>query len=155
MLERMWTKGTLLQFLLAMPVCPTILEINMVVSQKIVNQPTSGPRNIVAKGYSIIPKGQFSTIFIAALSIIAWIWKQLRCLSSKHNRTNVENVHNEDVLNGKKLQHMEICMQMDETQESSWVRLPRLRKIYMVCTHSWLDVIYKSKNNESMTFEKL
>lgn len=40
MLEMMWSKGNTTLLLVGMEICTTTLEINMVVSQKIRNQPS-------------------------------------------------------------------------------------------------------------------
>ena len=68
--------------LVGMQTCTTTLKISMVVSQKIGNQPISGPSNTtlehVPKGCSIILKNIYSTVFIAALFIITRTWKQPR-----------------------------------------------------------------------------
>ena len=45
MLERIWNKGNTHALLVGMKTCITSLKISMVVSQKIGNQPTSGPSN--------------------------------------------------------------------------------------------------------------
>ena len=62
--------------------CTTTLEISMVVSQKTGNQPTSGP-SIYPKDDQSYYKDICSTMFIAALFVIARTWKQPGCLSTE------------------------------------------------------------------------
>ena len=58
MLERMLSKGNTSQVLVEMQTCTTTLEINMMVSQKIENQPNSGPTlGHIPKVCSIILQG--------------------------------------------------------------------------------------------------
>ena len=74
MLERMWSKGNTPPLLVEMQICTSTLEINMAVSQKIGNQPTSGPAipfwGIYPKDAQSYYKDIYSTMFKAALFII-------------------------------------------------------------------------------------
>ena len=88
MLERMWNKGNTSLLLVGMQTCTTTLEISMVVSQKIRKQPTSISSDttlgyIPKKDAQSYHKDTCSTIFIAALFVIASIWKQPRCSSNE------------------------------------------------------------------------
>ena len=69
----MWSKGNTPPLVIGVQACIVILEISIVVSQKIGNQPTSHPA-ITTLGH--IPKESYykdmcSTMFIAALFVIA------------------------------------------------------------------------------------
>ena len=66
---------------MGMQTCTTTLEINMVVSQKIGNQRTSGSSNtdlcIFSKDAQSYYEDMYSTMFIAALFVIANPWNNL------------------------------------------------------------------------------
>jgi len=68
---------------------------------------------IYPKDALLYHKGTWSTMFIAALFIIARNWKQSRCPSTKEN---VVHLHNEILFSYLK-QHHELCRQMDGTRK--------------------------------------
>ena len=86
MMERMWNKGNIPPLMVGVQTYSATLEINVSVSQKIGNQSTSVPSNIILrhipKGCTLIPQGHCSTVFRAALFIITRTWKQPRCPST-------------------------------------------------------------------------
>ena len=83
MLERMWSKGNTHSLLVGMQTSTTTLEISMVVSQKIGNQPTSRLSKLLVginpKDTQSFYKDICSTMFIVALLVIISTWKQPRC----------------------------------------------------------------------------
>jgi hypothetical protein len=82
---RQGARGRLLHFFGEVQTCTATLEINLVVSQKIGNGSNLRPRymtpGFIPKRSSTYHKG--SSMFIAALIIIARNWKQHRCPSTK------------------------------------------------------------------------
>ena len=85
MLEKMWNKGNTHSLLLRMQTYTTTLEISMVVSHKIGNQPTSGSSNTwnILKRCSSYYKSICLAMIIEALFVISKTWKQPRCPSTK------------------------------------------------------------------------
>ena len=87
MLERMQGKGNTPALLVGVQTCTAALEISMAISQKRRKQPTSRLSNTtfgyISKGCSIIPQGHCSTMFIAALFVIASTQKQPKYLLTK------------------------------------------------------------------------
>jgi len=97
MLARIWRKRNTTPLLVELQAGTTILEISLVVSQKIVLPedpaiPLLGiyPRNpakpflgIYLKDVSSYNKDTISTMFIAALFIIARSWEEPRCPSTE------------------------------------------------------------------------
>ena len=147
MLERMCIKGNTPPLLLAMTICTTTLKINMVVSPEIGNQPTSKPSNTtlghISKGCSIIPKGHFSTIFIAALFVIAWIWKQLRWPSTKHNRKKMWNMYTMVKNNILKF----TCKWMKLKNHPEWGNPDPERCTWYLLTHDWMLAVNQRTMN--------
>jgi hypothetical protein len=80
MLVRMWSKGNTSSLLLGMQTCANTLEINLAVSQKTGKSPTSIPSytllGIYPKDVPTSHKDSCSTMFIAAIFIIARNWEQ-------------------------------------------------------------------------------
>ena len=83
----MWSKWNTPSLVMGVQTCMSTLVISMVVSQKTGNKPISRPRNTtlryIPKGCSRIIQGLCSTMFIAALFVVARTWKQTRCPSTK------------------------------------------------------------------------
>ena len=133
MLERIWSKENTPLLLVAVQTCATTMKINMVVSQKIRNQSTSGPSNTTTLGHipkecSIILQGHLkdicTTMFIAALFVIARTWKQHRCPSTKEWIKKMSYIYTMAYYSVVKKQwHLEICMKMDVTRKShpEWI----------------------------------
>ena len=84
MLERLWGKGDTFALLVGMQAGTTTLDVSVVISQKIRKQPFSRPSNTTF-GYITKPcdKDMCSTMFIAALFVIARTWKQPKCPLTK------------------------------------------------------------------------
>ena len=86
MLARMWRKRNTPPLLVGLQACTTTLEISLLVPQIIGHSTTVGSRN-TSPGYpEDVPtgkKGTCSTMFIAALFIIARSWKEPRCPSTE------------------------------------------------------------------------
>ena len=76
MLERMWSKENTPPLMVGMQTCTTSLEISMLVSQKIRNQPTSRPDNTIIGIAQLYYKDICSTMFTAALFVITKACKQ-------------------------------------------------------------------------------
>ena len=87
MLERLWGKGNPPALLVGVQAGIAPLDVSMEISQKIRKQFSSRLSNTtfgyISKGCSIMPQGQFSTMFIAALFVIARTWKQPKCPSKE------------------------------------------------------------------------
>ena len=112
MLERMWSEGNTHPLLVGMQSCTATVEISVAVSQETKSQPPSGPSNSTLRN---IPKDALSyyksicsTLFIAALFVIARTWKQPRCPSIEEWLKKVRNIYtlefysavkNNDILN--------------------------------------------------------
>jgi hypothetical protein len=81
MLARMWRKRNTLPLLVGLQACTTTLEISLVVPRKIGHSiPLLG---IYPKDAPTYNKDTCSTMFIAALFIIARSWKEPRCPSTE------------------------------------------------------------------------
>ena len=80
MLEKMWGKGNTFALLVGVKTGTASLDISMVISQKIMKQPSSRPSNITFEYIpiesSIIHKDRSSTMFTVALFVITRTWKQ-------------------------------------------------------------------------------
>ena len=86
--NRRWWWGcgereTLLHCLVGLQACTTTLKISLVVTQKIGHSTTEGSSNTtpghISEDVPTCNKGMCSTMFIAALFIIARSWKEPRC----------------------------------------------------------------------------
>ena len=87
MLERLWGKGNASALLVGMQAGTTALDVSVVISQKIGKQPSSRPSNttlgIYSKDAQSCHKDMCSTMFIAALFVIARTWKQPKCSTTE------------------------------------------------------------------------
>jgi hypothetical protein len=86
MLARMWRKRNTPLLLVGLQACTTTLEICLAVPQKIGHSTTGGSPNTSTGHISrrcSNRKDTCSTIFIAALFIIARNWKEPRCPSTE------------------------------------------------------------------------
>jgi hypothetical protein len=87
MLGRMWRQRNTPPLLVGLQDCTTTMEISLVVFQKIEHSTTRGSRNTspghIARNVQTGKKDTRSTIFIAALFIIARSWKEPRCPSTE------------------------------------------------------------------------
>ena len=85
MLAWMWRNRNTSPLLVGMQVGTTTLEVILVVPQKTGNETTGGPCYTIAghipRGFQACNKDTCSTMFIAALFIIARSWKEPRCPS--------------------------------------------------------------------------
>ena len=85
MLARMWRKRNTPPLLVGLQACTTTLEISLAVPQKIAHSTTGGSAIPLLGIYpEDVPTGKkdtCSTMFIAALFIIARSWKEPRCPS--------------------------------------------------------------------------
>ena len=84
-----------------------------------------------------------STMFIAALFVIARTWKQPRCPSIEEWLKKVWNIR---VLHsGKKQWYLEFCMQMDGHRKrfTEWGKPDPKRGLWYVFTHMWILAIIK------------
>ena len=82
MLERIWGKGNTPALLVGVQAGPAPLDVSVTISQKIRKQPTSRPSatlSIYPKDAQSYHKDMCSTMFIAALFVIARTWKQPKC----------------------------------------------------------------------------
>jgi hypothetical protein len=80
MLARMWYKGNSPPLMVGMQTCAITLEINLAVSQKIGNSSISR-NSYTNSGHipkDVLPFHTCSTVFIAALFVVARNWKQSR-----------------------------------------------------------------------------
>ena len=78
MLERIWGKGNTPSLLVGEQTGTAPLDISIAISQKIRKQPSSRSSNTsfgIAKDFQSYHKGMYSTMFIAALFVIARTWK--------------------------------------------------------------------------------
>ena len=86
MLARMWRKRNTLPLLVGLQACTTTLEFSLVVRQKIghstIIRSSSTTPIIYPEDVSTGNKDTYSTVFIAALFIIARSWKEPRCPST-------------------------------------------------------------------------
>jgi hypothetical protein len=88
MLARMWRKRNTPPLLVGLQTCTTTLEISLAVPQKI-GQSTKGGSHHTSSGHIYpedVPTGKkdtCSTMFIAALFIIASSWKKPKCPSTE------------------------------------------------------------------------
>ena len=86
MLAEMWRKKNTPPLLVGLQACTTTLEISLAVPQKTGHSTTRGSCNNSPKHPEDVPTGKkdtFSTMFIAALFIIARGWKEPRCPSTE------------------------------------------------------------------------
>ena len=87
MLARMWRKRNTPPLLVGLQACTTTLEITLEIPQKIGHSTTGGPAISLLGIYpEYVPTGKkdtCSTVFIAALIIIARSWKERRCPSTE------------------------------------------------------------------------
>ena len=87
MLARMWRKRNTPPLFVGLQACTTTLEISLAVPQKIEHSTTGGSCNTSLDIYpEYVPTGKkdtCSTMFIAALFIIARSWKEPRCPSTE------------------------------------------------------------------------
>ena len=89
MLERLWGKGNTPALLVGMQAGTATLDISVAISQKIRKQPSSRPSNTTFITKSNTQRmlncatGYCSTMFIAALFVIARTWKQPKCPSTE------------------------------------------------------------------------
>jgi hypothetical protein len=87
MLARMWRKRNTPPLLVGLQACKTTPEIGLVVSQKIGHGTTGGSAipllGIYPEDVPTSKKETCSTMFIAALFIIARSWKEHRCPSAE------------------------------------------------------------------------
>ena len=108
----MWSEGTSHPLLVGMQTCATTVEISVAVPQETGSQPPSGPSNstlgIYPRDALSYYKSICSTMFIAALFVIARTWKQPRCPSIEEWLKKVWNIYtlefysavkNNDILN--------------------------------------------------------
>ena len=79
MLERIWGKGNTLALLVVMQACTMPLDISMAISQKIRKQLYTTLLGVYPKDAPSCHKDMCLTMFIAALFVIARIWKQPKC----------------------------------------------------------------------------
>ena len=112
MLERMWSEGNTHPLLVGMQTCADTVEISVVVSQETGSQPPQDPAipllGIYPRDSLTYYKSICSTMFIAALFVIARTWKQPRCPSIEEWLKKVWNIYtlefysavkNNDILN--------------------------------------------------------
>jgi hypothetical protein len=87
MLARMWRKRNTPPLLVGLQTCTTILEISLVVSQKLDRVLPEDPAipllGIYPEDVPTSKKEMCSTMFIAALFIISRSWKEPRCPSTE------------------------------------------------------------------------
>jgi hypothetical protein len=87
MLARMWRKRNTSPVLVGLQACTTTLEVSLEVPQKIGHNTTRRSSNTspghIPKDVSTGNKNTCSTMFIAALFIIARSWKESRCPSTE------------------------------------------------------------------------
>jgi hypothetical protein len=87
MLERMWRKRNTPPLLVGLQACTTTLEISLVVFRKLDKVlPEDPPIPLLGIYPENVPTGNkntCSTMFIAALFIIARSWKEPRCPSTE------------------------------------------------------------------------
>ena len=112
MLERMWSEGNTHPLMVGMQTCAATVEISVAVSLETGSQPPSGPSNStlgnIPSDSLSYQKSICSTMFIAALFVIARTWKQPRCPSIEEWLKKVWNIYtlefysavkNNDILN--------------------------------------------------------
>jgi hypothetical protein len=87
MLARMWRKRNTPPLLVGLQACKTTQEIRLAVTQKIAHSTTRGSCNTspghISRRCSNIKKDTCSSMFIAALFIIARSWKEPTCPSTE------------------------------------------------------------------------
>ena len=99
MLVRIWRKRNTLSLLVGLQAGTTTLEISLVVPQKLDIVPPEDPAipllGIYPEDVPTCNKDTCSTMFIAALFIIASSWKEPRCPSTEELiQKNVVHLHN-------------------------------------------------------------
>ena len=149
MLERMWSEENT-HPLLGMQTCATTLEINVVVSQKTGSQPTSGPAipllAIYPEDAQSYYKSICSTMFIAALFVIARTWKQPRCPSTEVWIKKVWHIYTLACYSLVKSNDIFNCaykwMELENTILSEVTKTPK-KWIWYVLTHKWILAINK------------
>ena len=87
MLERLWGKGNTFPLLVGMQTGTAPLDISMAISQEIrknlLHDPVIPLLGIYPKDAQLYHKDMCSTMFIAALFVIASTWKQPKCPSTE------------------------------------------------------------------------
>ena len=83
MLESLWGKGNTSALLVGVQAGIAPLDVSVAISQKVRKQPSSRPSNTILGIAQLCHKDMCSTMFIAALFVIARTWKQPKCPSAK------------------------------------------------------------------------
>jgi hypothetical protein len=142
MLVRMWSKGNVLSLLVEMQTWTITLKINLVVSQKIKKSFTWKPDipllGIYTKDAPTSHKNTCPSMFIAALLVIARIWKLPRCVSTEEWIEKMWYVYtNEEyysVIKNRDIMHF--CRQMGGTREYLKWGNPNPKE------HTWYSLTY-------------
>ena len=121
--ERMWSKGNTPPLLVGVQTWIAALKISMAISQKIRSESTSRSSNTILghipKDAQLYHKDICSTMFVAALFMIARTWKQPRCPSTEEWIKNVVHLHNGILLRSKISDILKFACQWIELRKKS------------------------------------
>ena len=97
MLPWMWRKRNTPPLLVGLQACTTTVEISLAVPQKIGHSTTGGSSNTspghISRRCPTSKKDTCSTMFIAALFIIARSWKEPRCPQQRNGYRKCGNIY--------------------------------------------------------------
>ena len=140
----MWRKRISFALLVGRQPGAATLENSMKVPQKTKNRTTLQPSNYtsryLSKGYKmLIQRGTCSSMFIAALSTIAKVWKSPN-VHRLMDKEEVVHIYNRILLSDQKEWNLAICNNVDGTGEcyAKWNKSYRERKISYVFTFMWI-----------------
>ena len=141
MLERLWDKVNSPVLLVGVQAGTAPLDVSVVISQKIRNQPSSRPKNTtygyIFKGCSIVPQGHVLNYVYISIVCHSQTWKQSKCPSTNECIRKMWYVYTMDHYTAEKKWHPEICRQMygAKNHHFEWGNPDPERQLPYVLTH--------------------
>ena len=146
----MWSKGNthplLVECKLVQPLWKSVWQFLRKFGINLPQDPAIPLLGIYPRDAQSYYKSICSTMFIAALFVIARTWKQPRCPSMEEWIKKVWNIYALEYYSVvKKWWHLEFCMQMDGNRKHypEWDNPDPKRWIWYVLTHLWTLAINK------------
>ena len=150
MLERMWREGNSHPLLVGMqtvqPLWKSVCRFLRKLGVNLPQDPAIPLLRIYPRGALTYYKSICSSVFIAALFVIARTWKQPRCPSIEEWLKKLWNICSLKFYSALKTQwHLEFCMQMDGNRKcfTQWGNPDPKRGIWYVLAHKWIIAIIK------------
>ena len=150
MLEKMWSEGTVIHFWwdckLVQPLWKSVWWFLRKLGVNLPQDPVIPLLGIYPRDALSYHKSICSTMFIAALFVIARTWKQPRCPSIEEWFKKVWNIYTlEFYWEEKKQWHLEFCMQMNGNRKrfTEWGNPDPKRGIWYVLTQKWILALIK------------